>query len=119
YRSWRRWRPRYAYAFGFIDQAARLASRMPELVNAVTQTPGLSRVATLVAGIDRRRALPAFAPLTLQQWLAARGGPATPDGRRVVLFPDTFNNHLHTDVGVACVEAIEAAGWQVVMPSGH
>jgi NAD-dependent dihydropyrimidine dehydrogenase PreA subunit len=26
YKSARRWRPRYAYAFGFIDQAARLAS---------------------------------------------------------------------------------------------
>jgi Fe-S oxidoreductase len=37
----------------------------------------------------------------------------------VVLWPDTFNNHFHTDVGVACVEAIEAAGWQVVMPEGH
>jgi Fe-S oxidoreductase len=36
-----------------------------------------------------------------------------------VLFPDTFNNHLHTDVGVACVEAIEAAGWRVIMPEGH
>jgi len=36
-----------------------------------------------------------------------------------VLFPDTFNNHMHTDVGVAAVEAIEAAGWQVVMPESH
>jgi FAD/FMN-containing dehydrogenase/Fe-S oxidoreductase len=119
YRSWRRWRPRYAYAFGFIDQGARLASRMPELVNAVTQTPGLSRVAKLVAGIDRRRALPPFAPLTLQQWFRQRGGTVNPGGRRVVLFPDTFNNHLYTDVGVACVEAIESSGWQVVMPAGH
>ena len=34
-----------------------------------------------------------------------------------MLFPDTFNNYLHTDVGVACVEAIEAAGWRVIMPS--
>ena len=38
-------------------------------------------------------------------------------GRRVVLFPDTFNNYFHTDVGVAAIEAIEAAGWHVVMPS--
>ncbi len=119
YRSWRRWRPRYAYAFGFIDQASRIATRMPELINAVTQTPGLRRLAKWAGGIDQQRALPAFAPLTLQQWFAARGGTTNPQGRRVVLFPDTFNNHLHTDVGVACVEAIEAAGWQVVMPSGH
>jgi hypothetical protein len=41
------------------------------------------------------------------------------DGRPVVLFPDTFNNYFHTGVGVACVEAIEAAGWQVVLPGSH
>jgi Fe-S oxidoreductase len=119
YRSWRRWRPRYAYAFGFIDQASRLAAGMPEVVNTVTQTPGLSRLAKLAAGIDQRRSLPTFAPLTLQKWFIGRGGSANPHGRRVVLFPDTFNNYLHTDVGVACVEAIEAAGWQVVMPHVH
>jgi Fe-S oxidoreductase len=65
------------------------------------------------------RDIPAFAPLTLQQWWRDRGGTKNPDGPRVVLWPDTFNNHFHTDVGVACVEAIEAAGWQVVMPSGY
>ncbi|GAB2968162.1 hypothetical protein LWP59_26875 [Amycolatopsis acidiphila] len=45
--------------------------------------------------------------------------PPTHTGGRVVLFPDTFNNHLHTDVGVAYVEAIEAAGWRVIMPDVH
>jgi Fe-S oxidoreductase len=119
YRSSRRWRPRYAYAFGFIDQVSRVASRMPGLVNTVTQTPGLRNLAKLAGGIDQRRKLPTFAPLTLQQWFAERGGTLNRSGRRVVLFPDTFNNHLHTDVGVACVEALEAAGWQVVMPEVH
>ncbi len=119
YKSARRWRPRYAYAFGFIDQAARLASRVPELANAVTQTPGLSRLAKLVAGVDQRRPLPEFAPMTLQEWFRRRGGTANPNGRPMVLFPDTFNNHFHTEVGVACVEAIEAAGWRVIMPEQH
>ncbi|TVT31853.1 FAD-binding protein, partial [Amycolatopsis rhizosphaerae] len=119
YRSWRRWRPRHAYAFGFIDQAARLAVRLPELVNAVTQTPGLARLARFAAGIDQRRPLPEFAPMTLQEWFRRRGGTANKTGRAVVLFPDTFNNHLHTDVGVACVEALEAAGWRVIMPETH
>jgi FAD/FMN-containing dehydrogenase/Fe-S oxidoreductase len=119
YKSLRRWRHRYAYALGLIDQASRIASRMPELVNLVTQTPGLSRLAAFAAGLDVHRDLPEFAPMTLQRWFRERGGTANPHGRRVVLWPDTFNNHLHTDVGVACVEAIEAAGWQVVMPQGH
>jgi Fe-S oxidoreductase len=119
YDSWKRWRPRYAYAFGFIDQASRLASLMPGAVNFVTQTPGLRSLARLAGGIDQKRPLPSFAPLTLQQWYDDRGGTHKPHGRRVVLFPDTFNNHLHTDVGVACVEALEEAGWQVVMPTVH
>lgn len=119
YRSLRRWRPRHAYAFGFIDQAARLATAMPEVVNFLIRTPGLSRLVKLAGGIDPKRPLPTFAPMTLQQWFRQRGGTTNPRGRRVVLFPDTFNNRLHTDVGVACVEAIEAAGWQVVMPTGH
>jgi Fe-S oxidoreductase len=57
--------------------------------------------------------------MTLQAWYKKRGGTRNPNGRPVVLFPDTFNNHLHTQVGVSCVEALEAAGWQVIMPEGH
>jgi Fe-S oxidoreductase len=98
---------------------AAAARRFPELANLLTHTPGLSLVAKLVAGIGRRRPLPRFAPMTLQEWFARLGGTANPAGRPVVLFPDTFNNHFNTGVGVACVEAIEAAGWQVVTPEGH
>jgi Fe-S oxidoreductase len=37
----------------------------------------------------------------------------------VVLWPDTFTNHFHADVGVAAVEALEHAGFRVAMPGGH
>jgi FAD/FMN-containing dehydrogenase/Fe-S oxidoreductase len=118
YKSGKRWRPRYAYAFGLIDKAALIASHLPGLVNFLTQRPPFSRLAKLAAGIDGARDIPEFAPITLQKWFAARP-VVNPDGRRVILWPDTFNNHFHTDVGVACVEAIEAAGWRVVMPERH
>jgi FAD/FMN-containing dehydrogenase/Fe-S oxidoreductase len=119
FKSLRRWRPRYAYAFGLIDQAARIGALVPELVNFVSTTPGLARAAKLAAGMAPERQIPTFAPMTLQQWFRQRGGTRNPSGPRVVVWPDTFNNHFHTDVGVAGVEAIEAAGWQVVMPEGH
>ncbi len=112
-------RPRHAYAFGLIDQVARLASRAPGLVNFVTQTPPFAHAVKLAAGMTQHRLVPTFAPLTLQRWFLQRGGTVNPAGRKVVLFPDTFNNHLHTDVGVAAVEVLEAAGWQVVIPEGH
>ncbi len=119
YKSLRRWRPRYAYAFGLIDQAARVGSRMPELVNFAARTPGISHAAKLAAGMARGREIPSFAPMSLQQWFRRRGGSRNPSGPRVLLWPDTFNNYFHTDVGVACVEALEAAGWHVLMPEGH
>jgi Fe-S oxidoreductase len=42
-------RPRHAYAFGLIDQAARLASRAPAVVNLLTRT----RLAQLAAASRR------------------------------------------------------------------
>ena len=119
FKSQRRWRPRYAYAFGLIDKAAALGSAVPGLVNLATHTPPLARLAKLAAGMAPEREIPRFAPLTLQQWFSDRGGSRNEGGPRVVLWPDTFNNRFHTDVGVACVEALEAAGWHVVMPRGH
>lgn len=118
YKSPRRNRKRYMYAFGFIDKAARLASLAPEFVNFLTQTPGLSTLAKWIAGMDRRRSVPMFAPQTLQSWFRRRG-VVNPHGPPVVLWPDTFNNHFHTHVGVACVEALEAAGYRVQMPTEH
>lgn len=37
----------------------------------------------------------------------------------MLLWPDTFNNYMHVGVGVAAVEALEAAGFRVTMPRGH
>ena len=36
-----------------------------------------------------------------------------------MLWPDTFNNYFDTQVGTACVEALEAAGFHVIMPQQH
>ena len=114
----RRLRPRHAYALGLIDQAARFGAAAPRLANVLLQVPPFAPLAKAAAGVSPHRAAPSFAPTTLQAWFARRT-PASPAGRRVVLWPDTFTNHFHTDVGVAAVEALEAAGWRVEMPRGH
>jgi FAD/FMN-containing dehydrogenase/Fe-S oxidoreductase len=109
-----RLRPRAAYVFGLIDQASRVACRVPTLANAVARTP-LFKAA---AGIHPDRHVPEFAPTTLKDWFAKHrlqnGG-----GRRVILWADTFTNHLEPDVGVAAVETLEDAGFHVVVPQGH
>src|SRR5438270_722814 len=105
-------RPRHAYAFGLIDQAARLASHAPRLANA------LAPLTKPLIGVHPERHLPDFAPLTLRDWYARRG-THNPAGKKVILWADTFTNHFHTDVGVAAVEALEDAGCNVVIPQGH
>jgi FAD/FMN-containing dehydrogenase/Fe-S oxidoreductase len=112
----RRVRPRSHYSMGWLPVWAALATHAPRTVSALTQAPGLARVAKLAAGVDRRRRLPRFAPRTLQQWFASRPAPSGAARGDVLLWPDTFTNHFHPDIGVAAVEVIEAAGWRVRLP---
>jgi Fe-S oxidoreductase len=109
-----RLRPRTAYAFGLIDQAARVASKAPALVNLVTRT----RLAKLAMGVSLKREIPPFASTTLKERFARRpqrnGG-----GRRVILWADTFTNYFHAPIGIAAVEALEDAGCDVVIPQLH
>ncbi len=111
-----RLRPRAHYSMGWLPAAAQLASRAPWLVNAVSQAPVLRDAVTAAGGIDRHRRVPLFARQTLQAWHAGRDpGPAGLRGE-VVLWPDTFTNHLTPAVGQAAVEVLEAAGWRVIVP---
>ena len=114
-----RLRPRHAYAFGLIDQAARVASRLPGLVNFVTQTPPLAGLAKLAVGMSSQRAFPVFAPVTLTRWFRERGGSRSSSATKVLLWPDTFTNYFHPEVGIAAVEVLERAGYRVVMPDVH
>jgi FAD/FMN-containing dehydrogenase/Fe-S oxidoreductase len=109
-------RPRSAYAFGLIDRWARMASVAPNLVNVVTQTPGLSRLAKLAAGMAPERSIPAFAPQTFRAWFQRRG-PRARGGPRVLLWPDTFNNYFYPDTARAAVEVLEHLGFDVEIPS--
>jgi Fe-S oxidoreductase len=113
-----RLRPRYAYAFGLIDQWARLASIAPGFINLFTQLPGLSFIAKKAAGMPRQRHIPAFAAETFQSWFRKRN-PTVNSGRKVLLWPDTFNNYFFPETAKAAVEVLEAAGYQVEVPQGH
>jgi Fe-S oxidoreductase len=65
--------------------------------------------------VHPERTAPRFATETFRDWFARR--PMMNEGKpKVLLFPDTFTNHFHTDVAQAVCEVIEAAGFQVVIP---
>ena len=114
-------RPATHYGFGYVDRLAQLGSHAPKLVNSLLGRPGFKKVAK-VAGFAPERVLPVLAKQTFQRWFAERQagrGRATGSKQRVVLWPDTFNNHFHCETARAAVEVLEGAGFAITVPKGH
>ncbi|HSN20064.1 MAG TPA: FAD-binding and (Fe-S)-binding domain-containing protein [Usitatibacter sp.] len=110
-----RLKPRAAYVFGLIDRWAHLASLAPGLVNFLTQTPPFSGIAKALAGVHPDRRIPRFAAKTFREEFAARE-PRPAGGRRVILWPDTFNDHFHPATAHAAADVLQAAGYDVAIP---
>ncbi len=108
-------RPRSAYSMGLIPIWARAASFAPGLVNAAARNGLLGALGKRVAGISQHRSIPPFAPITYTAW-RRRNPTLNPGGRRVLLFPDTFNNYFRPATAISATLVLEAAGWQVVTP---
>jgi FAD/FMN-containing dehydrogenase/Fe-S oxidoreductase len=111
----RRLRPLPAYTVGLIMFHARAAARMPRLANFLTHAPGISRLVKRAGGISPAREVPPFAHQTFKEWFRQRGA-VNPEGKPVLLFPDTFNDFLHPEVLKATTEVLEAAGFRPIVP---
>jgi Fe-S oxidoreductase len=111
-------RPRAAYSMGLIQRWARAAGWAPQFANLLTQTPGLAAVAKLAAGVAQERSIPRLARRTFRRWFRWRRAVA-PEGPRVILWADTFNNYFHPESAAAAVEVLEAAGYRVDVPRPH
>ncbi|HVW96164.1 MAG TPA: FAD-binding and (Fe-S)-binding domain-containing protein [Mucilaginibacter sp.] len=110
-----RLRPRTAYAFGLIYWWSRVASKMPGLVNFLTQNPFTGAIAKKLAGVAQQRRIPQFAGQTFREWFVNNQAPyqARP---KVILWADTFNNFFKPETLVAGKEVLEAAGFEVTIP---
>jgi FAD/FMN-containing dehydrogenase/Fe-S oxidoreductase len=110
-----RLRPREHYAFGLIDVWARWGARAPWLANAVNHAPAIGRLVKWAAKVAPERTIPRLAPRTFRR--IARGHEsANRQGREVILWVDTFNNHFHPETLAAALEVLEAAGFRVKLP---
>ncbi len=111
----RRLRPLSHYSLGWLPLWLALTSRVPRLVNTLTRSRLTGRLFTLAAGIARGRSIPPIAarPFTREHRHRAR---RPSEHGRVVLWPDTFNNHLTPQVAHAAVRVLEAAGYEAIVP---
>jgi Fe-S oxidoreductase len=98
---------------GRVARLNALGARLPGLANRVAALGASRWLLEKVAGIDRRRPLPALASETFEAWFRRR--PAVADGARgeVLLFADTFVTYNVPEIGRAAVELLEAAGYRV------
>jgi FAD/FMN-containing dehydrogenase/Fe-S oxidoreductase len=106
----KRRRPRSAWSMSHIHRWARLADSAPWLANFGAGNP----VAKWIAGVDQRRDMPRFERSFRKQFR-----PGRTSGDRVMLWPDTFNNHFRPATAMAAARLLEGAGYQVSIPDRH
>jgi Fe-S oxidoreductase len=131
-------RPAAHYAMGWLPVWLRAVERThtAPLVNTLASMGPLAALAKRLGGIASERELPRLATETFSRWWERRparqaaepvrkgapgaealGGarPAEGPGAVVLLWPDTFTEHLSPSVGQAAVRVLEAAGLGVLL----
>ncbi|HWU21189.1 MAG TPA: FAD-linked oxidase C-terminal domain-containing protein, partial [Nocardioides sp.] len=104
-------RPRVHYTLGRLPRWARLTTRVASVANASLRVGPVARMAKAVAGVDQRRSLPVFAPVTLRKWFR-QARPAGGDVD-VWVWADSFTDHFRTGPGKAAIAFLEGSGVRV------
>jgi Fe-S oxidoreductase len=108
-------RPRSHYTLGRLPRWARLAGWTPRLANQAVRLPGLGKILLWLAGVDKRRSVPAFARRPFRRTFVKTAA----EGRKpVVLFADSFSDAFSPEVAEATVRVLRAAGYEPRLPSG-
>lgn len=125
----RRLRPMAHYTMGWLPALVTAMHKVPgaaSLAGAALKIPQVEHLVKTLGGIDASRPMIRFASNSLQSMFHARrreqdrtAGPARngSPGARVVIWPDTFTNHLDTAPGISAVRVLEALGFSVEMPT--
>jgi FAD/FMN-containing dehydrogenase/Fe-S oxidoreductase len=105
--------PARARFFAGARRLNRLGSAFAPFSNLVSSLPGSRALMQRMLGVTRRRPLPRFHRRTLLRWHAGRSTPRSVSRGRVVMLADSFTTYTEPGVGIAAVELLEMAGWDV------
>jgi FAD/FMN-containing dehydrogenase/Fe-S oxidoreductase len=115
-----RLRPAAHYVMGGLPVWLRWVARTRSaaVVNALAAVRALAGPAKRLGGIAAERDVPRVAREPFTRWWRRRRRTGTPGpgAPLVVLWPDTFTEHLSPSVGRAAVRVLEAAGLRVTLP---
>jgi FAD/FMN-containing dehydrogenase/Fe-S oxidoreductase len=110
-------RPAAHHSMGRLPEWLRRVDRlrMAPVLNTLALVRPLAAVAKRLGGIAPERRIPKVATETFSRWWDRRKARGV-GGDLVILWPDTFTEHLSPSVGQAAVRVLEAAGLRVVLP---
>lgn len=128
-------RPVAHHSMGRLPQLGHLLHLIPgaaSAVNALLSIPVVENLVMRAGGVDSSRSMVRFSERSFQSMMQAGRRNRKPKGRSplsrtasaatnagtVVLWPDSFSNHLDTDVAVAAHEVLRGLGYDVVVPRG-
>ena len=116
--------PLHHYIFGFADRLARYGSLAPALTNALLTGPLTSPLIKRIAGVAQQRQLPRLARKSYQKARNSTGistdlGQNSAAQKKVLLWPDTWNNYYNPQSLSAAETVLTQAGFQVETPEGH
>ncbi|MEU1782985.1 FAD-binding and (Fe-S)-binding domain-containing protein [Streptomyces abikoensis] len=124
-----RLRPAAHYSMGRLPVWLRAAAavRAAPVLNGLARVRPLAAAAKRLGGIAPERDIPPLAAEPFTRWWRERQrerrdsahhneSPPPDAANRVILFPDTFTDHLSPGVGRAAVAVLEDAGLHVTVP---
>jgi Fe-S oxidoreductase len=103
--------------FSSVDRLGQLGCTMPLVANGLLKFTLLRRVLGRFFGITNNRPLPHFARVRFDHWFAKHPHFKSAHRGRVMLWDDTFVRYHEPHIGVAAVKVLEAAGFEVVLPT--
>ena len=116
-------KPLRSRLFGHIGSLNRLGSgSLAPLSNAVLKSGVGKSLLGSTMGISRERELPTLARTSLSTWFKQHKRQVVPVNPtplatpQVALFHDPFTNYNTPEIGIAAVELLEAAGFEVLWP---
>lgn len=123
-------RPMAHYSMGWLPLTSHLLHLIPGaawVTNKMLSIKFLERLIMSLGGVDTSRNMIRFANRSFQsltRWTRPSKssvkvrGQANKLAQKVILWPDSFSNHLDTSVPVAAKEVLEALGYTVIVPGG-
>jgi FAD/FMN-containing dehydrogenase/Fe-S oxidoreductase len=99
-----------------VDLLGQLGCLAPGLANAALTSSLVRKLMSATLGLSPKRPLPSYARERFDRWFAKRSQTGRPTRSPVILWDDTFVRYHEPHIGIAAVQVLEAAGFEVRLP---